>query len=353
MKTTKMKIDIPTSTLLRIVAVIAAIFLVIEVWEIFASVFLAIVIAAALDPTLSWLEERKIRRIISVPIIYLLSFAITAGVFYAVVPGLFAEIETLSKDLPEKIDTFVEDNLSGGLLGDFSLDLDDALQNLEDNIGELSDNVFVFATTIFGGVVSLVFTIVASFYLALDRDEVRRFLMAVTPSTYHRSVGRLWTRIQKRLGYWMQAQFVIAIFMGVNVFILLTILGSPFALTLGLVAGFLEIIPFLGPLIAGALIFGLLAVDSLATGIIAVAVYILFQQIEQNVVIPTIMSRLVGSNPLVILVAALVGAELLGFWGVVLAVPFVAVLGEVLRDIRRQNKKKAAKKITRKATSKK
>ena len=333
-------IDISTATILRIVAFIALIFLLIEAWQIVASVFLAIVIAAALEPSLRWFESKKIKRIYSVPVIYLVAFALVVGTFYAVIPGLFFEIRDLSQDLPERIDSFVDNTFAGTVLEGVIPNVQDMFSNVEDRLGGLGDNLFSFATTIFGGVVSMIFIVVASFWLCLDRREVNRFLTSFTPAVYRDYIGNLWGRIQRRLGHWMQAQFIIAVLMGVAVYVLLSILGSPYALTLGVVAGFLEVIPFIGPLIAGALILGLVAVDSVVKGLIAVVIYVLFQQFEQNVIVPTIMSKVVGSNPLVILVAALIGAELLGFWGIVLAIPIVAVVSEILRDIKKQTPEK-------------
>lgn len=336
MKEERIIIDISTAALLRIIAVIGLVFLLIEAWQIIASVFLAIVISAALEPSLRWLETKNIKRIYSVPVIYLIAFGLIVGTFYAVIPGLFYEIGNLSQDLPERVDSFVDNTFAGTLFEGVIPNVQDLFVNLEDRIGGLGENLFSFATTIFGGVVSLIFVVVASFWLCLDRREVHRFLTSFTPAAHRGYISNLWGRIQRRLGNWMQAQFIIAVFMGVSVFVLLTILGSPYALTLGVVAGFLEVIPFIGPLIAGGLILGLVALDSVVKGIIAVSIYILFQQLEQNVVVPTIMSKVIGSNPLVILVAALIGAELLGFWGIVLAIPTVAVLSEILRDIKKQ-----------------
>ena len=332
-------IDISTNTIIRILGVVAFIFLLLETWRILASVFLAIVIAAALEPSLRWLESHRIRRAVSVPAIYLVAFAGLAGVFYVILPGLFSEINTLSRDLPDKITSFLNtqtgEDESGGLAFIVPY-VEDLLQSIQSKIGDLGGDVFVFITSIFGGVVSFFFTLVASFYLSLDRKEVERFLTEITPVSYRSHVSDLWSRIQKRLGHWLQAQFILAIFMGVSVFILLTILGSPYATTLGILAGFLEIIPFLGPLIAGVLILLFVSLGAgdpnIITGLIAVAVYVLFQQIEQNFILPTVMARVVGSNPLVILTSALIGAELLGFWGIIIAIPLVAVLGEVMRD---------------------
>ena len=287
-------IDISTSTIVRVLAIVAFIFILLKTWEILASVFLAIVIAAALEPSLRWLEGHKIRRIVSVPAIYIVAIGVFIGTFSVILPGLFSEINTLSLELPDKINSFIDSQVdrdaSGEGLGLIASNVENILQNLEDTVGSLVGDISVFITAIFGGVVSLFFTIVASFYLSLDRREVERFLTDITPAAHRAYISDLWGRIQRRLGNWMQAQFIFAVFMGTSVFVMLTILGSDFALTLGILAGFLEIIPFLGPLIAALLILGLVSLEqSIITGLIALAIYILFQQIKQYLIIPAIM----------------------------------------------------------------
>lgn len=333
-------IDISAATLLRILAMAALVVLFLAIWQILAGVFLAIVISASLEPTLRWLERRHIHRYISVPVIYLVAGAMIAGIFYAVVPTLFAEVRTLSQELPQRVNVFFQE-LDGSTLGNFSVfvpSIEQTLVGLQGQLGAIGGDVLTFASSIFGGLVSFFFVVVISFYLSLEKDAVQHFLTSFTPADHREYIADLWRRIQRRLGRWLQAQFVLAVFMGVSSFIILTVLGSPFALTIGILAGFLEIIPLIGPIIAGALMLGIVSLDSVVLGLIAVAIYILLQQIEQNLIIPAVMSRIVGLNPLIILVSVLVAAELAGMWGIVLAIPLVAVLREIIRDVQQEEK---------------
>jgi len=333
-------IDISAATLLRILAMAGLVVLFFAIWQILAGVFLAIVISASLEPTLRWLERRHIHRYASVPAIYLVASAMIAGIFYAVVPTLFAEVRTLSQELPQRVYVFFQE-LEGSTLGNFSVfvpSIEQTLVGLQGQLGAVWGDVLTFASSIFGGLVSFFFVVVISFYLSLEKDAVQHFLTSFTTTDHREYVADLWRRIQRRLGRWLQAQFVLAVFMGVSSFIILTVLGSPFALTIGILAGFLEIIPLIGPIIAGALMFGIVSLDSVVLGLIAVAIYILLQQIEQNLIIPAVMSRIVGLNPLIILVSVLVAAELAGMWGIVLAIPLVAVLREIIRDVQQEEK---------------
>jgi len=331
-------IDISASTLLRVLAMVGLVVLFFAIWQILAGVFLAIVISAALEPTLRWLERHRVHRLVSVPAIYLVASAMIAGIFYAIIPTLFAEVRILSQELPGRIDTFFA-GLDSSELGNFSVfvpSIEQTLIGLQGQLGAIGGDVFTFASSIFGGLVSFFFVVVVSFYLSLERDAVQRFLTSFTPSDHREYVADLWRRIQRRLGRWLQAQFVLAVFIGVSSFIILTVLGSPFALTIGIVAGFLEIIPIIGPIIAGVLMLGVVSLDSVLLGLIAVTIYTLLQQVEQAIIIPAVMSRVVGLNPLIILVSVLVAAELAGMWGIILAIPLVAVLGEIMRDVQQE-----------------
>ncbi|MEX0916709.1 MAG: AI-2E family transporter [Candidatus Spechtbacterales bacterium] len=333
-------IDISAATLLRVLAMVGLVVLFFAIWQILAGVFLAIVISAALEPTLRWLERHRVHRYVSVPAIYLVASGMIAGIFYAVIPTLFAEVRTLSQELPQRIDVFFQ-GLDSSTLGNFSVfvpSIEQTLVGLQGQLGAVGGDVLTFASSIFGGLVSFFFVVIISFYLSLERDAVQHFLTSFTPVDHREYISDLWRRIQRRLGRWLQAQFVMAVFIGVSTFIILTILGSPFALTIGILAGFLEIIPLIGPIIAGAIMFGIVSLDSIVLALIAVAVYMLIQQIQQNFIIPAVMSRIIGLNPLIILVSVLVAAELAGMWGIVLAIPLVAVLREIIRDVQQEEK---------------
>ena len=128
------------------------------------------------------------------------------------------------------------------------------------------------------------------------------------------------------MGNWMRGQLALSFFIGVISWIFLTLIGVPYALPLAFFAGFLEILPTIGPIIASvpAIIVALTISPTLA---IAVAIgYIVIQAIENNLLVPKIMQAAVGLNPVVIIIAILVGGNLLGVWGALLSIPFLTIL---------------------------
>ena len=328
-------IDVSTSTIFRVLTIFLLFSLFFKIWRIVASLFLSIVIAAALEPTLRWLEKYKIKRIISVPLLYLLAMGALFGVFYAILPSLFNEIFVLSQDLPQKLSSVVNEFGSSafGNVGFLIPALDELFVNFQSKLGAAIPDMISFVTRIFGGVLSFLLVAVFSFYLSLRKNDIENSLLAITPPPHKDYIRDLVRRMQRRTGRWLQAVFILATFMGIAVFIVLSFLGVKFALTLGLLAGILEIIPFIGPFIAGILLFATASTQSVVLGLIAVGAYIVLQQIQQIFVVPSVMSKAIGLNPLTILLSVLIGAELAGFWGIIIAIPLAAALGELFRDL--------------------
>ena len=332
-------IDVSTSTIFRVLTIVLLVALFFKIWTIVASLFLSIVIAAALEPTLRWLEKYKIKRIVSVPFLYLLAMGALFGVFYAILPSLFNEIFVLSQDLPQKLSSVVNEFGSGafGSVGFLIPALDELFVNFQSKLGAAIPDMISFVTRIFGGVLSFLLVTVFSFYLSLRKNDIENSLLAITPPPHKDYVRDLVRRMQRRTGRWLQAVFILATLMGIAVFIVLSFLGVKFALTLGLLAGILEVIPFIGPFIAGVLLFATASTQSVVLGLIAVGAYIFLQQIQQIFVVPSVMSKAIGLNPLTILLSVLIGVELAGFWGIIIAIPLAAALGELFRDLWRKN----------------
>lgn len=336
-------INITTSSILRILAVVLGVVIFFKIWQIIASLFLAIVVASALEPTLRWLSEHKISRMISVPAIYLLSFGALVGVFYALLPTLFNEIFIISQDFTQKYEIFIQKFFQKSTFGslDFLIPaIDVVFVNIQDKLASLIPDIFSFVSILFGGILSFVLVLLFSFYFSLRKNQIERSILSITPENHKDYVKDLVRRMQRRVGGWLQASFVLATFMGIAVFIILSLLNVKFALTLGVIAGFLEIIPFIGPIVTGIIILLIASTQSLVLGIITLGLYILLQQLQQAFVVPVVMSRVIGVNPLFLLVAVIIGVELAGVWGILISVPLVAATAELVRDATNKRNKK-------------
>jgi predicted PurR-regulated permease PerM len=143
--------------------------------------------------------------------------------------------------------------------------------------------------------------------------------------------------MQNKMGQWLRAQLILGLVVGIAVYIGLKILGVEYALLLALIAGVLEIVPYLGPILAvvPALMIGL--AQSPIIGLSVLGLYLLIQQVENNILVPKIMQTVTGLNPVISILALLVGLKAGGIAGAILAIPLammaVVILEDLFRDV--------------------
>jgi predicted PurR-regulated permease PerM len=183
-------------------------------------------------------------------------------------------------------------------------------------------------------VVQTIFIFVLSFYLAVLPDGVERFLRVITPSKRENYVISLWSRSQKKIVAWAKGQFILALLIGVSIYIGLTIIGMENAFLFALLAAVGEVIPIVGMMIATipAVLVALLSGGS-SFAITVLVFYVLVTQFENHILAPLVVNRVVGIPSVVVIISLVVGATLAGFWGVLLAVPVAATIMEFVGDI--------------------
>ncbi len=352
-KDSTISINITTGAIVKVLIwalVVAAIF---ALKDLVLVVLTSIVIASFVGASATAVEKYRLGRTFSVVIIYILSIGLLAGVFYLFVPILLSEsvnvLNVLSGYLPDSsaIQSFKE-SISVGIKG---------VSNISDNIsgitntgsqivGGISDNFFGAISSIFGGLVNLILIVVISFYLSIEKSGIAHFLRIVVPVSHEDYAIDLWNRSQKKIALWMQGQMVLGLLVGVLTYLGLSILGVKYALMLALIAGIMELIPF-GIILAAipAISFGYLD-GGFTMGFLVAGFYLIVQQFENYLIAPLVVQKVTGVSPLVVILAVLVGAQLAGFWGLILAIPVAVVLMEFATDV--ENQKVIAK--TSKAT---
>ena len=184
---------------------------------------------------------------------------------------------------------------------------------------------------------TIILITVISFYLSVQENGIETFLRILSPKKNEVYVIDLWSRSQAKIAKWMQGQLVLGLIIGVLVYIGLAVMGVPYALLLALLAGMFEIIPIFGPLLA--MVPAVLLAFSSAGATLALSViifYIIVQRLENDLIYPLVVNKVTGVNPLVVILALLVGAKLAGLWGVLLSVPVVSALMEYINDIQKE-----------------
>ena len=332
----RVTIDIAGSAILRVAVVLLALWFLWFIRDILLFLLLAVIIASALEPLAARLQRFRIPRPLSVLAVYAIVIAVLSAVGSALVPALVTEVRELARVLPDVYERFT------GLLGGAGIvlgtpeaidSLRQGLLNLGDFLTASAGGFFATTRTLFGSVVAVFLVFVVSFYLVVNRNGLVSFIRSVTPLEHQAYVIGLVERAQRKIARWAGAQLLLGLIIGILVYVGLWALGAPYALALALLAGLLELIPVIGPIIAAipAVLIGF--TQSAFIGVLVLLLYVVIQQVENHALVPLIMRHAVGLNPLVTILAVLIGAKLAGFLGILLAVPVTTIIAVFLADI--------------------
>ncbi len=338
-----MNIEISARTIIKVILIVVAVYCLYLLREVWAILFFAIIIASAVGPLATWGESKKIPRLLSVLVLYLLFTG--AGIFLItlVIPILSYELNQLAKNLPQILESlnatashvqgsrygFIIENLENFLIG--------ILQSLEIS-SKVLPNVI---SNVFGGVISFIAVVVLSFYLSVIRQGIPSFLKSVLPDAYEDYAIGLWRRTEIKIGHWFRGQLLLALSVGLVVFVGLSFMKIQYALLLGLVAVIFELVPIVGPVLFAIPGLILAFVQSPSLGLAVLVFYVVVQQLESHVLTPVILGKSLGLHPVTVIIALLIGGKLAGILGILLAVPAAVVLVEVWDDMaeQRQHKK--------------
>lgn len=334
-------VGVSSSTLIKIALGILGLWIIYLTLDILMLVAAAVFLAAALAPTVDKFEGHHIPRSLSMISIYIILFGAITTIALIVLPQVASQIGAIASNFPTAYSRIV------GWLATLGL-TDQA--TISQTVGELSRGL-TSATEgavntlfdIFGGIFSFFVVLIMTFYLVVDKESAKRTVAAL-PAQYHDHVIKLYTSLSQKIGRWLRAQLILMFLIGLITYIALSILnivgvnvfGLPsfeFALSLALIAGLLEFIPFLGPMLSA--IPAILLAFAISPGMaVAVAfIYWFIQVFEGNVLTPNIMKRAVGLSPIVSIVVFLIGARIAGMAGAFLAIPIATAATVIIKDI--------------------
>lgn len=324
-------LDHSTKVILRVVAILLALAFLWVIRDIVVVVLLALVLASAMEPMVDYLTKFKIPRFVSVLGAYIIVIGFFGLLITLFSPLVIDQAKVLSQNLPSyAVELQARYPSLTVLLG--GTDLATVAQHLV--LGDSGSGLlFGRAIGLFNGVVALVTVLVISFYLVAADRGMKKFIGDLLPAQYHNYVIRLIEKIQRKMGLWVVGQLILSIFIFVLTYIGLTILGVEYALVLALIAGALEIVPYIGPFVAAipAVFFAMVQSPALVIGVIIL--YIIIQKTEGYVLVPKVMEKTVGTSPLVVLLSLLIGYKLAGILGVLLAVPLAGAITVVIKEL--------------------
>ncbi|MEX1998013.1 MAG: AI-2E family transporter [Candidatus Andersenbacteria bacterium] len=335
MPSQRISADITSGTILRTILILLGFWFLYVISDILLMLFAAVVISSAIEPIANYFQYYRLPRALSVAVVYLLLLLVLSGTVTLLVQPLTEQITQLALAIPHLVA-----NLSHliSFVPQFdqqavTVALQEGLLRLGQNLANVGLNVIQQTRSLFSGIFTLLFIFILAFYLVVEKDALKKFARLITPREHLPYIERSIERAQRSIGRWVLAQLALALIIGVVVGLGLWLMGIKYALVLGLLAGILEIVPVIGPVIAAipGVLVGL--AQSWVIGVAALIFYIVVQQLENNLLVPTIMRRAIGLNPLVTIIAILLGARLAGVAGVILSVPMAAIISIFLSDL--------------------
>lgn len=295
--------------------------------DLILGLFLALVISSGLEVVVDFLERRGMPRTLSVILVFLLGAGVLAIVVYFVIPFILVDVNNLVTGNNQLLIGRILSPLKGT---DVGKSVSVALNQLAGQYLNQSSSPVDFFSKILGGALLAITVLISSFYLSLTKDGVERFIRAVFPKGAEERALRIYARSRRKIGMWFQSQILLSLVMAALVWAALLFLGVKHAFVLGLLAGFLELMPFVGPIISGALAVAIALTTSAQLALYTLVVFIILQQLEAHFLVPLVTKKAVDLHPVIVIIALLIGLEVDGIMGALVAVPLAAVIQEII-----------------------
>ena len=333
------------------IAVLIALWLLTQLVSVVVRLVLAVILAAGMKPLVDRLTADELRRRgywipprgLVVLVVYLLTIVLVTVAGGLILRIVVVEVGNLVNGVPvfaPRIVAWVNDVIDlvpGGRDMLEGFDVAGQLSGLISRMfGVFAQAVYVlqYVVGLVSGVLDVLMILLLALYLTTDGPRIGRYLLAFFPPDRHEQAIRVTSRISVRLGGWVSGQLILCLIIGFLSWLGLTIIGVPYAVVLALVAGVMEAVPNVGPIIAAIPAIMVAALYSPFQALLTALLYIVIQQLENYVIVPRVMSRAVELHPLAVLLALMVGGELMGVLGAVLAVPVTAAISVIVDEIR-------------------
>ena len=323
-------LDISWASLWKIFGFTVLIYVLYQIKEILIWFIFALVISILFDPAICFLRKLKIPRFLAVAFIYTLFFGGLILFGYFTTPIFIDEIKRFVQIFPQYFEKFSP--LFKELGFKAFEDIDSFVNFIQGWLGMVTENIFSLLFLIFGGIFSTIFIITLSLYLSLEEKFIEKMIVIFFPKKYEDYLISLWHICEEKVTGWFFTRILSCFFVGIISFLSFLVLDVHYAFLLSILAAALNFVPIVGPLITGILIFLLVALDNFAKAIFVIFVFIIIQQIENNIFTPLISKKFIGLSPALVLLSLSVGGILFGFLGAFLAIPLAGILFEFLKE---------------------
>ena len=310
------KIEISHKTIIFTVGFLILLWFLYFIRGILLLFFASLLIMAILNPMVSKITKRKIPRPLAVFLVYFVIISIFAIAVGGVVPALVEQTTNFAVGLPNYLTN----------IGVSSFISDEITRQLVSQLGSLPSQVVKLGASVISNIINIISVLIFAFYLLLAREKLGEQLANTFPGNKSKKAVEILDSLEIKLGGWVKGELSLMVLVGVLMFVGLSLLKIPFALPLAILAGVLELVPTLGPIVAAVPVaiigFGI----SPLSGVASLALSFLVQQLENYLFVPKVMEKSVGVSPVVTLFALAIGFKLAGIAGALFSVPvFIAI----------------------------
>lgn len=320
------KMEISSKTIVFTVFFLISLQLLWTLREIIYALFLGFILMSALKPVVEKLVAFKFPRPIAVFVALAATITLVVSALTILLPPLISEIVVFISNLPGILaNTFP-------FLTEY-LKFESTIQFLPD----ITQNFFKVATGAFSNFLFIISVVFFSFYFLLEERLMESFLEKFLSPKEVSKILSVSQKIELRMGAWMRGELILMLVIGIATYIGLKVLGIKFALSLAFIAGLLEVIPIIGPIVASLPAFVVASSTSFVLGGATLVLYVIIQQLENNVVVPYVMSKTAGIHPITTLIALAIGAKLGGLMGAIIAVPTALFIETVVSSYMKED----------------
>ncbi|KKU31544.1 MAG: hypothetical protein UX44_C0005G0022 [candidate division WWE3 bacterium GW2011_GWA1_46_21] len=319
-------IVVSIKTVIFTLALFLGVYVVYRLGPILALILISIILVMALEPAVDFfmkmtIMNRPVPRGIAVTVTFLLFLAAVVFIFTSVAPPVIVQARNLIKSLSTG---FAQFPFSQKLI---------SFSDLLPNITDVSGNVINITLSFFSNIFTVLSVLVITLYMSMDWMNIKSRFVSFFPASAKSDAEDILYEVEVNIGHWVKGQLLLMFVIGIFSFLGFVILDVDYPLALALFAGLLEIVPVLGPIVAGVLAAVVGFTVSPIKGLAVIGFSILLQQLENNFLVPKIMQKVSGFSPLVIMIALLVGSNFFGVIGALVAVPVTMILAIILKYV--------------------
>ncbi len=332
------KLDISWGTILKIFAAIFIFYFIYLTKEVAPWFFFGLAISVLLEPAINFLRRIHVPKILAILLIYISIFGLLGILIYITAPIFISELKEFSVYLP---DYFLKISPVLQQLGiEASSSFSDFTKFFVGELQESSKSILNAVVIFLGGVSSALFILVTAFFLSLEGHAPERFLALLMPKKYENQVVAFFESAQKKVAGWFGARILACLFVGAASYIIFYIFDVEYAFLLALISAVLNFIPYIGPWITAILlaVFTFASSSSIATVAYVLIAVLMVQLVENSILTPLLMKKLINLPPVLVIISLLVGAKLFGFLGIIFAVPVFGIVYELVKELLEKRK---------------